>query len=236
MKVPVRITAALGLMALAVVSLTSTSEAQHNPGDPGGKQSTPIILDTLNNGFRLTSLAAGTRFDLNVDGVRESCSWTQPFSDDAFLALDRNNNGMIDNGTELFGLATPDRIDIDPTGIQALAQYDLPVNGGNNDGVIDYHDAIYSHLILWYDLNHNGITDPTPVAMTPAQAANAGFPGVSSMRETMSLGTKIRDINLGVIPPSYYDAYGNWFRYTVRGHTMTQGDVPSCDVYLLTGS
>jgi hypothetical protein len=127
----------------------------------------PILLDVDGDGFSFTSPLNGVSFDMLVKGTGVQMAWTQQGSDDAFLVLDRNGNGRIDDGSELFGTKTPQPTPSGvnrkkrrgPNGFLALAVYDDPSRGGNGDGVISEDDAIYSQLRAWTDVNHNGISE-----------------------------------------------------------------------------
>jgi hypothetical protein len=165
-----------------------------NQGTCTCQSATPIIVDTTGRGFRLTSAEAGTKFDIFGDGHPIQIAWTAAGSGNAFLALDRNHNGRIDNGKELFGNVTEQPESNQPNGFLALSEFDKPENGGNGDGIIDKHDAVFSQLLLWIDENHDGITQPNELHSLPELGV-------------FSLGLRYRDDR------HFFDEYGNWFRY-----------------------
>ena len=119
----------------------------------------PLIFDLNGDGLSTIGISATNPilFDHNADGIKTGTGWVKP--DDAFLVLDKNGNGTIDNGRELFGDATlKSNGQLASNGFDALADLDSIANGGNADGIINSSDTQYANLRLWRDLNQDGIS------------------------------------------------------------------------------
>jgi hypothetical protein len=119
----------------------------------------PLVLDLNGDGVQTTDLFAPVSFDLNGDGVPDRVAWTCGWTEEGFLWLDLNRNGTVDGGRELFGQGTllPSG-ETAANGFEALRVYDGLSYGGNADGIISEDDLIWSHLRLWVDRNHDGIS------------------------------------------------------------------------------
>lgn len=107
----------------------------------------PIIVDLDGDGVELTAKAgSGVVFDMDGDGVKEWTGWIG--KDDAFLVIDANKNGQIDDINELIG---------DPfrSGFKELVTYDA-----NGDNVLNAKDPAWAQMQLWRDANSDGLTNP----------------------------------------------------------------------------
>jgi hypothetical protein len=169
------------------------------PGDGGGfaedlpcfpnVDCSPIVINFEDGDYRLTGANAPVRFRMNPRGDPILMGWTAAGADEAFLWLDRNHNGTVTSGAELFGNFT--RLSngrMAKNGFEALRELDA-----NNDGVIDERDPIWQRLLLWRDLNHNGISEPWEIAPVA--------------------GSGVVAIDLNDHQTGKHDVWGNAFRY-----------------------
>jgi hypothetical protein len=155
----------------------------------------PVLVDVSGDGFALTDAAGGVGFD-------------------------RDGDGRIDNGQELFGNFTPQPDP--PPGVQengflALVEFDTAAQGGNADGVIDARDPIFNSLRLWQDVNHNGVSEPGEVHTLPE----------------LGLAT----LDLKYKESKRTDQYGNQFRYRAKVKDAHGAQVGrwAWDVFLISG-
>jgi len=158
----------------------------------------PIIVNvSYTSKYKLTSAEEGVLFDLDGDGVPEQIAWTEAGSEVAFLALDRNGDGRITSGRELFGNYT---LPGAPNGFEALRRLTMETNGGVERGSVSSEDSIFARLLLWTDANHNGVSESS---------------------ELRPLGDVVSDVGLGYRIMPRRDGHGNEFRLRGWVHTRT---------------
>lgn len=153
----------------------------------GGNES-PIIISLNVFRPRISSLDDGVLFDVRASGSLDLVAW--PTDDrQGFLVLDRNGNGFIDSGAELFGNHTPLASGVTAeNGYEALREFDL-----NGDEWIEDSDPVFRQLRLWIDRNRDGISQAAELV----PLSRAGILGLSLRYETSR----------------YVDRWGNEFRY-----------------------
>jgi hypothetical protein len=149
----------------------------------------PILVPlTRSQDYHLTDVAGGVAFDMDGDGVKEQTAWTAPGSRLAFLALDRNGNGVIDDGKELFGNHTEEQ---KANGFEVLIALAIANDGTPPKELVEGH-PVFDQLLLWEDQNHDGISQPTEIQ-----------PATNILSE----------VGLGYDAHNRRDRFGNLFRF-----------------------
>ena len=146
----------------------------------------PVLIPTgTSQAYRLTSASEGVLFDSNANGTLNRVGWTEPDDELAFLAMDRNGDGQITNGHELFGNVTVPGVS---NGFAALAVLT------NHQGAesISANEPEFASLLLWTDRNHNGVSEPD---------------------ELQPASNVIRSIGLIPVEANRRDGDGNRFKY-----------------------
>jgi hypothetical protein len=157
-----------------------------------GEDCSPIVINFSQGPYQLTGADDAVRFDIAGSGTKTRTTWTAAGADEAFLWLDRNHNAVVDSRIELLGNATVlmngRRA---ANGFEALKEFDA-----NRDGVINASDPIWGDLMLWRDLNHDGVSQRDEIQ-----------PIASS---------RVAAISLDYHWTGRQDSHGNMFRYESR--------------------
>jgi hypothetical protein len=165
--------------------------------------STPLVL-SFAMGAHVQFASTSQQFSLGGGQARE---W--PTAATPWLAMDRNGNGRIDDGGELFGSATALASGaLARNGFEALAELD-----SNADGLLDARDCGWDTLLAWTDENGDGTSQPSELATV----ASRGL--VSIALETRAL--------------AHCDDAGNCERER-SSFTWSEGAGEVIDVYLRT--
>jgi hypothetical protein len=170
------------------------------------------MINPSNSSFRLTDQQDGVEFDINGDGVMERLAWPEAGFGPGFLALDRDGDGWISDGRELFGNVTERRPGDPANGFAALAMWDLAEHGGNGDGTIGPEDDVYARLRLWTDGNHDGRSQPEELSQLAAV-------GIARISTTYEIAHR-------------HDGDSNQFRYRARWWDTKGQPHWAWDVYL----
>jgi Ca2+-binding RTX toxin-like protein len=198
--------AASDVYATGPVTPVTTFMSATSPGPAGRGASHLLVFNFGTQGIilKLADPSSPVAFDRTGSGYLKQTDWIDPSN--AFLVMDINNNGIIDDASEMLG--TYFNHGQFPTGFAALASLD-----SNHDGVIDARDAAYANLRFWFDTNHNGRVDLGELKMLQQQSVSSislhpvsGNPGPAATSNGASTsGT----LDYGVY--NRFDGVGNYY-------------------------
>ena len=166
----------------------------------------PLLIDLDNDGkIGITNLDDDPEsfFDIDEDGFAEQIAWIGP--DDGLLARDLNGNGRIDDANELFGSTEED-------GFTQLARLDA-----NDDGVVDQSDPDFATLLVWRDIDGDGISAPEELHALSAFSISALHVEALEVNQA-NAGNRVSHIGAFVVTENGRDqrraVHDVWFRYS----------------------
>ncbi len=184
--------------AISALDLMLYGEAKPNKPNTnlGNVPSSPLVLSPNKNAVLTTSILNGVYFDLDNNGHKEWTAWTLQ----GILCFDIDEDGIISHGGELFGNHT-----ILKNGQKAANGFEaLKEKDSNHDAKIDENDELYHKLLIWFDRNQDGISQPDEI-MTLIEAA-------------------IKSIDLNYINSNDVDSNGNSHKQQ-GSYTLTDGSI-----------
>ncbi len=138
-----------------------------------------------NSQYALTGADRGVRFDIDADGDLDQVAWTEPATDVAFLARDRDGDGRITSGLELIGDHTVPGVTNGADALMRLADRpDVPPR-------LDSDNPLFAELRLWRDANHNGQSEASELRPAGEELSTVGL-GYQRHRRIDSHGNESR--------------------------------------------
>ena len=188
----------------------------------------PLAVDLNGDGvIGTTSVADGVYFDHENDGFAEKTGWIS--AEDGVLVRDLNGNGLIDNGTELFGNSTIlSNNETAANGFEALKELD-----SNGDGIFSNQDKAWNEVKVWQDANQNGYTDVNELKSLD----NVGITEINLNYKQQQVadenGNMHNQISTGKKDGSEISIHDVWFeRDTIDSQSLQQIIIPD-DIFLL---
>lgn len=176
-----------GSVCVYFVILTAGTLAEMPTRQSAGRPLRVLLVPTSPEKVACPSVsaAAGVRFE--VDGRREGVAeWPTDPAAYAFIAIDANRNGIIDNATELVS----DRMSRGETGAFNVLVYDIAAKAPNLP-VIDASHPAHATLVLWRDANRNGRSELSELRAASEFLATIGL-GMSAVTSEQRLETPCR--------------------------------------------
>ncbi|NQZ32234.1 MAG: Ig-like domain-containing protein [Oceanospirillaceae bacterium] len=192
--------------------------------DSNNQSSTPLVLDLDGDGVETLSINAGVSFDINNDGVIDKTGWVG--SDDALLVMDRNNDGIINDASELFGEETLNQAgEKAQDGFSALQALD-----SNQDGVFDSSDDDFDKVQVWQDANSDGISQAQELSLLSdagIESIDLSYTNVNEDSEGNKIGLRS---SWADTQGAKHDVDDVWFTYnTGKENVLDLSDLLSSD-------